>query len=1019
MSHWKCPQRRQKNRYRECGRAVARRFFNGFLASVDRNGSRRNRKRTNVRLVWTAATFLIFLASVGVEHAVAQGVSPGSFSYRLHDAVPLLQVNEFFPEFQRVADGKALLDVAPVSQAGAHADTTVTWVLDIKSRETAENGSDDPTDIIVNAPPGIFTNFTAVPPCPIQEFERMTNREESASGCPASQVGVISSLFGGGINDRSSPIYRLPTQPGTVATFGFPYLFLAGEVHDVIIEAKLRTDDDYGITLSRREEPFFSSLIPAGFMTFWGVPADPSHDPERWNREWDGWGALVSTPPVPLMSNASNCNAGNLEAKLQLHYRWPKDRWLPEDPEDLAYRSFSPDPDGCEALIFNPSVELSPSTNEADSSSGISMQLNFRPNFSQNDLETPPLKDAEFTLPAGMSINPAAADGLVGCTTKQVGFQGSEFPMPNPIRFSLGVANCPDMSQIGTAIVDTPLADKPLEGAIYLATPYENPFQSPLAAYLVLNGPSAPEYGPNFTIKLAVKVAVDKQTGQVTFRIESLPQLPVDSAELKLSGGPRAPFATSLLCESGSADSRLVPWSAPQSGPPVEVDTDFEVDSGPGESPCQYDAKSLPFIPGLVAGTTDATASAFSSLVLRVTRPAGDQELKDFNVRFPRGLVANTQGVAFCSGVDIEHAEARNGVGKGVVERSNPSCPADSKVGSVWFGVGAGLTPMFVKGNIYLAGPYEGEPFSLVAITPALAGGNASHPLFDLGTLVDRIALKVDPQSAQITAQSDQLRRTLAGVPLRIDDISVLLDREGFVRNPTNCDEMKVTTEIEGANGAQAAPVNRFHVGGCAPLNFRPKIHVELKGGMRRGQHPQLRAALNSEQDQTAMSKARITLPSAEIVNPDRLADACSKGLSTQHRCPKNSLVGRATVRSPFLAQPLKGPVYLRSSGLGLPDVVISLGGEVSLELLGELDLTTDHRVQVTFSGIPDISLDSFVINMRGLLTNDQDLCLSPLRFAVRLTAQSGMTRSQRLPGGNYCAVHSGLLSDGRREKRR
>jgi hypothetical protein len=952
----------------------------------------------------------IALASAGVAQTTAKGVSPGTFGYKLHDTVPLLVKAGSLPQFQRTVDTAKLSGISSTSQAGAHADTSVTWVVTVPGGSAAVlDGTEVPSNILVKAPPGIFTNFDAVPSCSFNEFDS-TIAKDPTGGCRSdSQVGVISALFGGALPDRTYPLYKLVTEPGELATFGYPYELLSERV-GVIVNAELRTGSDYGITLARRGTNI-PEFVPASFMTFWGVPADSSHDPERWNPEKQNWGASVGTPPVPLMSNASNCNSGILEATLQMSYWSDWNHWLPDDPEDLAYRSFSPEPVGCEKLTFNPSVELSPSVNESDSSSGISMQLNFPRNPNPSGLETPPLKDGELSLPGGMSINPATANGLAACSPEQIGLQGSNFPSPDPIRFSVGVPHCPDASKVGIAVISTPLVEGPVKGEIYVAAPYENPFRSLLALYLVFNGPSFPVIGPSFTIKLAARVAIDPTTGQITVVMNSLPQLPVENVSLKIHGGPRGLVSTPPTCGRATAETRLVPWSAPQSGPPATLESDLEFSAGPTGTPCRQSLTARPFSPKLIVGTRDAVASIPSSFILRVDRADGDQELKTVSVRLPRGLAVNTQGIAYCSEIDIEHAEARDGAGGGIVEQNHPSCPADSKVGSLAIGVGTGSVPLFVKGSVYLAGPYKGAPLSLVAISPALAGGTSEHPLFDLGAVVDRIALMVDPRTAQITARSDQIPRTLSGIPLRINDIRMLIDHSGFIRSPSSCNEMRATADIEGVNGAQATLANRFQLGDCARLGFQPRLQVGLTGGTKRGQHPQLKAVLNTKQNETAIARARLTFPRVELLDQGRLTDVCTKVLFAQSSCPRRSEVGYATVWSPFLGQPLKGPVSLRSSGNGLPDLVLSLEGPVFIEVIGKIRLTSDHRIQITFTNLPDIPLEGLTMTIHGgrggLLINSRDLCIRAVHLGVRFTAHNGKVKSQRPSGANECTLRT------------
>lgn len=600
-----------------------------------------------------------------------------------------------------------------------------------------------------------------------------------------------------------------------------------------------------------------------------------------------------------------------------------------------------------------------------------------------------------------MSINPAKANGLMGCTPEQMGIDETGSAGPGPLQFDTAEADCPDASKIGTAVAETPLVEGPVKGTIYVATPSKNPFHSQLALYLVFDG-------SGFTIKLAVKVEANPQTGQLTATTGSLPQLPLESLSLNLFNGPRAPLSTPQVCGEGSATSRFVPWSAPASGPPESIQNVLMFDSAPGGGSCPQRTTYRAFAPALLVGSLDAAAAASSSFILRVSRSDGDQELKAVAVKLPRGLVASLQdGGSYCSDAEIAHAEARSGLGGGILERDKPSCPADSRVGSLLIGAGTGSVPLFFKGVVYLAGPYKGAPFSLVMVTPAVAGGTETDPLFDRGAIVFRVALDVDPRTAQISARSDVIPRILDGIPLRIKDIRVLIDRPGFLSNPSSCEEMKVPVEIEGWESGQANLVNRFQMGGCQQLGFQPRLDVRLVGSLP-GQHPKLRAVLKARPGDAGISRTRITLPRSESLDRTRVGTVCPESLLVQHSCPPGSVYGHVTAWSPLLGQPLEGSIYLTSTAKGLPDLVLVLEGQLSLDAVGKIR-SEQNRVQITFTGLPDVPLSKLVLSLRGarkgFLVNSRDLCGRRMYFAGRFTAHNGRVESQRSILGGACAI--------------
>lgn len=983
--------------------SVDARRFHDLLSCVP-SVVRAESSRAAVRLIVLTAAAGALFASFGITKAIAIGVEPGTFSYKLHESVPLLKPDGWAPG---VADAKKLLTMPPITQAGAYADATVTWVLKVPGGEAAvRSGSEVTSDIVVKGPPGLLTNLNAVPPCSLGAFKYTVNVIPERSCPQASQVGVVSALFGGVIRDRTEPIFRLSTLPGALATFGYPYDIGLGRI-GVFVNAKLRTNEDYGITLERTGTKI-PDFVPASFMTFWGIPADSSHDSERWNRAAFIWGASAGAPLIPMVANATDCNPQVTEATLRLRYLHEPEYWLPDDPEDPSYRFVSPGPIGCDKLTFHPYADLTTSTNFFDSPSGISLHLAFPRATDSSGLESPPLKDGEITLPVGISINSAAANGVTGCDPEQIGFLGANFPAPNPIRFSFGVANCPDASKVGTAVMRSPLVEEPITGDIYLATPHDNPFHSLFALYLVFNGPGASDLDPNFTIKLAAQVAVDPVTGQISVKANSLPQLPSEDIWMTLFGGPTAPLATPPVCNEEAAKVRLVPWSTPESGPPPVLESRMAFHTGPSGDPCPQSSATRPFSPTLAVRTRNASASAPSPVVLHIGNPRGDQELGAFNIKFPRGLTANIREVAYCGPAGIAQAVGRNGVGEGTVEQTHPSCPADAKVGSLVADVGAGSVPLSVGGSVYLAGPYKGAPFSLVAVTPVLAGGTNDQPLFDLGTIVDRAAVNVDPRSGQITARADQMPRMLDGIPLRINSLTIRLDRQGFIRNPSSCNEKRTIAEVDSADGAQSMLSTRFQVGDCTALGFRPRAQVKLLGGTRQDQHPKLQAVLDVDENDATLARARVILPKAESLSHDRLANVCADTLLAQRSCPKWSVVGSAVAWSPFVGRPFEGRIYLTSAGRGRPGLALSLEGEVLVEATAELRVRRDHRTELVFTNLPDLPLERIKMTLqggkRGLLTNSRDLCIRPIHFGLRFTSHSGRIASRRAYDAGKCS---------------
>ena len=944
-------------------------------------------RRLAALLAAAALTVLALAPSAGAEEF---GVIPGSVVGKTHQPIPLIPRTGGTPRRDRVADKAAIVAAPFLSQAGDHPDATgageITLVDDVK-------------DFFVNAPPGFLGNPTAVDACSREAFATERDVPPQTRCQPASQVGVITihviAIPGGGI--ETLPVYRLTPTPGFPASFGFRVL----DGFPIVINANIRTDGDYGVTLST-ENITAQHDLRGVTATLWGTPAKKIHDADRWDPSTRDWDATSGQTHIPFIQAPADCNAERLVTTTRLRSWQDPTHWLPENPNDPDFAIPAPQPTECEKLRFKPSIVLLPSIANSDSPTGVSVQMQVPQNEEPEGLSTPPLKKAVVTLPEGMSVNPAAATGRQGCSSAQIGLLGTHFPYPNPIRFAKGDAECPQASKVGAGIVDTALLDEPLEGDVYLATPHDNPFGSLLALYLVFRG-------PGFTIKLPGKVQIEPN-GQLTTTFDNNPQLPFDSLSLNFFGGPPAPLATSPLCGTQTIATTLTPWSAPQSGPPETPENRYEATRGPAGAPCSFSEASRPFGPALSAGTASPIAGAFSAMTMRLTRPDGHQPLAGLTVRPPRGFTAVLRGVPYCSEARIAAAAQRTGRS----ESAFPSCPAASRLGSLLTGAGAGPTPLFTEGDAYLAGPYKGAPLSLVTITPALAGGTPGNEVFDLGTVVVRVALHVDSRTAQITAVSDEVPQTLKGIPLRIRDIRVNLDRPEWGINPTSCAEKSFEVDATGQNDATASLSNRFQAVECRALGFRPRLHTRLLGATGRGGHPKLRAVLAPRKGDANISRVAVSLPRSEFLDQAHIRTVCTRVQFAAESCPKGAVYGHAVAFSPLLDKPLRGPVYLRSSDNLLPDLVAALKGPASqpieVDLVGRID-SVRGGIRTTFEAAPDAAVSRFVLTMqggkKGLLVNSRDLCARPSRVIARFKGHNGRRHNPKPLLKNDCGKRS------------
>jgi hypothetical protein len=435
-------------------------------------------------------------------------------------------------------------------------------------------------------------------------------------------------------------------------------------------------------------------------------------------------------------------------------------------------------------------------------------------------------------------------------------------------------------------------------------------------------------------------------------------------------------------------------WARPEEE--VKRQSSFEIAKGPNGSPCP--SKPMAFAPKLTGGSASPLAGASSPFLIRLTREDGEQRLRGITVRPPAGLSAYLKGVPYCPEAALAAVSAAPGTGASQI--ASPSCPAASQVGKVSAGTGAGPLPFYVNtGKVYLAGPYKGAPLSLAIVVPAVAG-----PL-DLGSVLTRAAVNVDPATARLTVVSDPLPQLIEGIPLDLRDLRVAVDRGHFALNPTSCEEMAVESVLTGSEGATASPSQRFQLGECGRLAFKPKLSLRLKGGTKRSDNPSLRAVLTMPKKPGAnIAKAAVTLPHSEFLDQSHIRTICTRvqfaaGGGGGEQCPKGSVYGRARAFSPLLDKPLEGPVFLRSSDNPLPDLVASLGGQIHVDLAGRID-SVNGGIRNTFDLVPDAPVEKFVLTMQGgkksLLENSTDLCRRAHRATALFDGQNGKIGDSR-----------------------
>ena len=865
------------------------------------------------------------------------------------------------------------------AQAGGHEDLVTTFDFAHTANGKTDN---DVNETVVNLPAGFTGNNTAVPTCSVALLvPETTNR--GAECPPDSQVGTITLDIAGEHGSVLSqfPVYNMEvTSPGIAAELGFNAVTFSQ-----VLPITVRPSDS-GLTVTAH------SIVATGevhdiTVTIWGVPAAAEHDAERGKlcyqaansltAECFGGGETVDIPLKPFLSDPTSCGSFTVSMKADSWEEQKPESWLQAPVTEAGPLSVSSEVGpitGCERVQFNPSLEVQPSTRAAESPTGLDVSLVVPQNWEKAEtLATSNLKGTKVTLPEGFTINPGAGSGLGACSPRQ--YESETFS-------SLPGEGCPAESKIGSIEIETPVLAEKIPGAVYVATPYDNPFPEPghprgslLALYIVAKNPQR-----GIIIKVAGKIEPNPVTGQLTTTFagnpefegipasEGTPQQPFSKFTLKFRPGATAPLVSPATCGTYSTQGELTPWSAPAE-PRFITSQPFAVTEGVHEGPCPAGGVP-PFKPEVVSGTDNNAASSYSPFYLRIERQDGEQEITRFSTTLPPGLTGNLSGIPFCPEAGIEAAKNVTGA----EEEADPSCPAASEIGHTIVSAGVGTVFAQTPGRVYLAGPYHGAPLSIVSITSAKVGP------FDLGTVVIRFALDINPVTAQVEVSasgSDPIPHIIRGIVVHVREVRVYMSREKFILNPTSCDPMSISETIDGAGADPANPAGQvpvtatapFQAVDCSSLKFKPGFSVSTSGRTSKADGASLVAKLTVPAalgTQSNIAKVKVDLP---VQLPSRLTTlqkACLAATfdANPAACPAASVIGRARAITPILPVPIEGPVYFVShGGEAFPSLTMVLQGYgITIDLTASTFISKAGITSSTFNEVPDQPVTSFEI---------------------------------------------------------
>jgi hypothetical protein len=909
------------------------------------------------------------------------------------------------------------------TQAGSHPyDVTQSFFLkpNAKNELPAELLA---RDISVNLPPGASGSITSVPQCP------MADLASEGVGCPtSSQVGLASVFFiqsTRGQSERISelaPVYNMVPADGGTAELSFPVLTIA---QPIIVS--VRTDGNYGLTAQTRnisESLRFDGLT----LTLWGVPADPRHDSERFAPQVGSVGLQQKRPggpngePLPDSAPLTGYFTNPTQCSGPVYATIDGDSWANPGPfaadgrpelsgPNWVTASTAMYPDGvtgCNRLRFNPSIEVTPDTAKADSPSGYAIALRVPQSTNPNDLVSSALKDATATLPQGLAINPGAADGLQACTdnlNEPPGSPGNEIGLTSnePVTFASVEPTCPTASQVGTTELKTPVLPEPLVGQIYLSADHAG---DEYTTFFVIRG-------EGLLIKLKSVVTANPVTGQLTARFTNNPEQPFSEFTIHFYGGPRAVFVNPEKCGLATTSTDLTPWAAGPGGlgdaTPLST---FGVSFDGFGALCP---EPQPFAPSFAAGTTSIQAGGFSPLTTVFSRPDEDQKVDHVQLTAPPGLLGTLRSVSLCP----------------EPQASEGDCPESSLLGHTIIGVGSGAAPLYlpVAGQppnpVYVTGPYHGAPYGLTFVVPAVAGP------YNLGKVVVRAAITVNPSTAALTVTGDPLPTILDGIPVQVKSVDVVIDRANFMFNPTDCEPQSISGTVTSLQGATTTLTSPFQVTGCGDLKFKPEFSVSTSGHTSRADGASIDARLSFPAGalghQANIAQVKVELPKQLPSRLATLQKACAAQVfeANPANCPAASVIGVVRASTQVLTQPLSGPVYFVShGGEAFPSLVVVLqGGGVRVDLTGATFISKAGITSTTFKTIPDVPVESFELYLPegpySALAAHGNLCKSSLVMPTTFTAQNGIVLHQKTPiAVTGCKATAGRVSRARAARR-
>ncbi len=618
-----------------------------------------------------------------------------------------------------------------------------------------------------------------------------------------------------------------------------------------------------------------------------------------------------------------------------------------------------------EPVPFAPKFAIAAGNTQQDQPNGPTAELGLPHNVEPEEVDSSQMKTATFTLPEGLTLNPSAANGLKACTPAQARIH-SHTP---------GV-ECPTESSLGNVKLEVPgLPAGSLTGNVYLGGPETGPITAP--PYTVYVDAESKRYG--ISVRVEGSVEPNPATGQLVATFANNPEQPFTKLTIEFRNDQRASLANSLTCGTATAKAVLTPFTGTAATEPA---SSFTVDGNGSGGAC---ASPVPFAPAQGVAPLTGNAGAAAAFTVNLERKNGEQYLSHVSTTLPSGMVGAIPKVAQCTEAQANTA----------------ACPPASAIGTANVLAGSGSEPFLLAGTVYLTGPYNGAPYGMDIEVPVVAGP------FNLGTAVTRLGIYVDQTTGRITTAGYLPSIVYGGVPTRLKQASVTINRPGFLTNPTSCQAEAVESTVTGSpgTGSPGTSVNLstpFQAANCNSLKFKPSFKATTSGRTSKKYGASIETTINQPAGQANIKSVTVQLPKQLPSRLTTLQKACPQATFQANplTCPVGSLVGGARANTPTLPGKLSGPAYLVShAGAAFPDLDLVLQANgVRVILVGNTNIKNGITT-TKFASTPDVPVSSITVNLplgeHSALAAFGNLCTQPLIMPTTMVAQNGLTIKQ------------------------